>query len=317
MVTGRHPGWPERAFVTASGSSREGPRAAELAARAEVCRQVRSSIRVTTEDEQSFAASGAGPDEVSRFVQKAVQSASCDFGELIRIAADLSAESGGTWWAFAALPRSEAVRAIEPDFDRDATAFRERARAALAATGDVARFAADYGEAQRAFDRALPRALEIRSLAGEYGPVRDLFATEARLLAAAAAVRAATVVTVVVDAAPDAPGLARGLVRWIEAAGVRAAAGATCRDGVLLKVSAVEECSTRLDVCCSWTLSGSLCDCAGRACVPAEVPAPRGCHRNNAAEARRELMSAIGAGSNAASSARAALSAALPLPPEP
>lgn len=314
MAAGRHPAWPERAFVTASGSSRDGPQAAEVQARAAVCQQVRSSIRVSIEDEQSFVASGVRGQSAERFVLKAVQSAGCEWAELIRVARELSVEQDGAFWAFAVLARNEAIRAIEPVFEKDAATFRDRAGAALAGRRDVVRFAADYGEAQRAFERALPRGLEIRSLAGgDYGPVKDLFATEAALLAAAAAVRSATVVTVAVGTAPDPQGLARGVARWIEAAGVRAASGPSCEDGLLLRVSATEECSTRLDVCCAWKLSGAFCDCAGTTCVPADIPAPRGCHRNDAGQARSELVSTMGSGPAASESARAALSAVLPV----
>lgn len=314
LQTGRHASFPPDQYLTGVGVSREGRAAAEVQARAEVCRQVRSHIEATTEELATWTQAGGRSETVTRLVQRALQSARCDYGEAIRVIPDLGGVYDGQHHAFAVLSRREALAALLPAFEADAAVFRERARAALAEAGDVFRFTAHHDEAMRALERALPRGLEIRSIAGgPFEPVREVFALQADLLRAASEVRARTVIAVVPGSAPEPGALRRCLTRWLESSGLRTAEAPWDPGGLLLRADAVEECRSRMGVCCTWSISATLCDGTGSRCAPVRVPPARGCHRRDTASARDELMRACETG-DALPSAAESLSGRFPFP---
>jgi len=316
LETGRDPRFPPERFITGVGSSSEGRSAAEVQARAEVCQQVRSRIEATSEDETVFVARGGRSETLQRFVQKAVQTTQCAFAERIRVVPELAAQRSGTYFAFAVLDREDALQALRPEFEQHAAVFRDRARAAIAEAADPVAFTADYNEAMPAFERALPRGLEIRSVAGgAYQPLAETYALLASLLQEASAVRSRIVVGVAVEEAPDRAGLTEAIARWVRAAGVRTVAGPGPAGGLTLRASGQEECSMRVGVCCEWTVQASLCEASGSRCAPVSAPGAEACDRRDREAARARLLEQYG-GADAARTARAALSQMVPMPPE-
>jgi hypothetical protein len=313
LQAGMHPRYPSQAFFTASDSSEKDMNEATLRARAQVCNNVHSKISVTIEDEQALAGDQRRFDEYQRFVQKVRMTSECSFAELIKFVPDLSGRYGRKYYAFVALSKRELIERLLPDFREQERVFREQFEVAKQNVSSQILFTSAYREAQKAFTRAGEAGFVMRAVQGEgFKPLEDMLKMEALLLSYAATIRTNARVILTSDKNEHMP-LLSAVSALIGRMGLRAQKEGTCSGGAIVQLEVDDECFSRLDMCCTFKVSSSVCDCTRSRCEPLAIGQFKGCHRSDEEEARRAAVRELERSQEAFSLLREGLGRILPL----
>ena len=173
---GSNPDYPTSQFIVGVGRSSESASLAEQAGRAEVSRQVASEILVQVRREVQVVDEGDRP-RVQRFVEQAIRERTeFEHGELIRTDPNATFYDGDHFWAFVALDRSEADRALATEqegVEDDLRDLRQRAVSA-ARNGAPGTYVQPARSFLRQYDRWDALRCQRRAITGGDGGDTDL-----------------------------------------------------------------------------------------------------------------------------------------------
>jgi hypothetical protein len=251
-------------YMLGLGASRQGQAEAEKLAMADLANQISSTVK----SDLTVTAGTAGGKEFESIVEDVRQHSEFAHAELIRVdRARGTCDDQGLCRAMALLERAEALDVLGGGYRRDAEVFRRAAAAALAASADVQAFTPRFREAEEAFARMLPSALQMRVIGGAPFPdaredearFRELLAARSQVLAGLRLVirREGTIESDVWEA------LGNSLAGAFSQLGLATTTGDGCGGGLGLAVQASLACSRGFfGPRCTLEASGVLSSCA-------------------------------------------------------
>lgn len=156
--------YPEQEYLIGHGESFESLSEAETCARADVARQVTSSIEAESRLLVEETATDGLLASYRRFIEETVSTTSFSHAEEIRVDQSLSRCDRGRFSALAFLSKGKTLRRLRGEYDDIAASFRPAVSRALDTSLSISAYAAALHEAERHYAGLSGIAVQIRGL---------------------------------------------------------------------------------------------------------------------------------------------------------
>lgn len=177
--------FPADGYVVAWGISEQSARQAELAAKAAVAEQVRSSIKSELVSVMEAESQDGVITDYEKLESRINTTSHFDHAELIRVVPETATFKNGVHQVFAAMSRREAVTELLIPYENEAISFRLLSTQLESLEFDPPHFTQVWRQMKPRRERLLPLAAEVRAVAGRTLP--EIAADNARWEAAESA----------------------------------------------------------------------------------------------------------------------------------